>query len=157
MQKPKPVDKAEKKALADIEKYGLHVIHVLEDDSGPEFSYSVGLFESYGHPEIIIFGLRSELSLVLLNNMGHDIKSGKVFKAGEFDDGVLDGFLCYFGKVPKKQYIDYVGWDRWLYGSNDFPLVQCVYPTVDGIFPWEKDFPKETHWYCPMLTNAPKN
>ncbi len=28
------------------------------------------------------------------------------------------------------------------YGDDNFPLIQCVYPTVKGIFPWEKDWPE---------------
>jgi len=89
--------------------------------------------------------------------MAYDIKQGKVFKAGKFDDGVLDGFLCYFGKVRKEKYRNYVGWDLWFYGNDEFPLLQCIYPSVRGIFPWDHDFPEDTRWYYPMLTSPPKN
>lgn len=151
-----PADKFEQKALDDIRKYGLHVMMVAEDDKGPGFAYSIGLFENYAHPEIIIIGLRQELSHRLLNNMAYDIKAGKTFSAGEFHGDVLDDFLCYFGEVPRSDYPDYVGWDRWYYEGDDFPLIQCVYPTVQGAFPWELGFPEETRWFCQMLCDAPK-
>jgi len=149
-------DAAERKALADIKNYGLHIMHVLGDEENPPFSYSVGLFENYLHPEIIIIGLKNELAQVLLNNMAFEIKNGKNFTVGEFHEDVLDDFLCYFGEVPKKEYREYVGWALWFYESYDFPLVQCVYPTVKGKFAWEKDFPEDARFFCQMLVEPPK-
>lgn len=149
-------DKAEQKALDDIRKYGIHVISVSEDDVGPGFLYSVGLFESYAHPEIIIVGLKQSLSHTLLNNMAHDIRNGRSFAGGEFHEDVLDEFLCYFGEVPRTYYPEYVGWANWFYEGDDFPLLQCVYPTVSGKFPWEADFPEDARWNCQLLTTPPK-
>ena len=151
-----PTDEAEKKAVSNVKKYGLHIIQVLEDENYPQFSYTIGLYENYLHPEIIIIGLRRELAQVLLNNMAHDIKNGKTFEAGEFHEGVLDNFLCYFGEVPKNQYKDHVGWATWFYEGSNFPLVQCIYPTVEGKFPWNKDFPEEARFYCRLLVESPK-
>ena len=42
------------KVLSDIEEYGWHVVKVMEDNSGPGFCYSIGLFKTFGHPEIMI-------------------------------------------------------------------------------------------------------
>ena len=149
-------DEAEKKALDDIRNYGLHVISVAEDDIGPGFVYSIGLFENYAHAEIIIVGLKQDLGHRLLNNMADDIKQGKTFTSGEFHEGVLDDFVCYFGDVLKSSYKSYVGWALWFYSGTDFPLLQCVYPTVAGVFPWERGFPDDTRWLCPLLTEPPK-
>lgn len=149
-------DEHEQKAIDDINTHGLHVVAVAEDDEGPGFAYSIGLFENYAHPEIIIVGLKTDLAHLLLNNMAFDIKEGKTMTAGEFHEGVLDDFLCYFGEVPQKHFRDYVGWARWFYEGDNFPLLQCVYPTVTGIYPWEKSFPEDTRWLCPLLTDPPK-
>jgi hypothetical protein len=149
-------DDAEQKTLDDIREYGLHIMNVFEDESGPGFAYTIGLFENYAHPEIIIVGLRESLAHILLNNMAFDIKEGKTYSAGTFHENVLDDFLCYFGEVPRGYFHDYVGWARWFYEGDNFPLLQCVYPTVLGKFPWEKDFPEDARWFCPMLTDPPK-
>lgn len=37
------MDPAEKKARADIERFGCHVVHVLAEGDLPAFSYSVGI------------------------------------------------------------------------------------------------------------------
>lgn len=70
------MDKGDKKLLDDIDEFGWHVLKVLEDDNGPGFCYSVGLFKTFGHPEIIIVGLKLDLAHTLINNIGHDIKNG---------------------------------------------------------------------------------
>jgi len=41
----------------NISNYGLQVIMVSGTDYSPSFAYSIGLFETYKHPEIICFGL----------------------------------------------------------------------------------------------------
>ena len=48
------MDAGEKKPLADIEQYGCHVIHVLEEEEGPPFSYSVGVQKTSGAPEVMV-------------------------------------------------------------------------------------------------------
>jgi len=70
------LDEGEKKLVADIEELGWHVLKVLEDDNGPGFVYSVGLFKTFNHPEIIIVGLKLDLAHILINNIGVDIKNG---------------------------------------------------------------------------------
>jgi hypothetical protein len=149
-------DESEQKVLDDIREFGQHVLAVAEDDEGPGFIYSIGLFENYAHPEIIIIGLRQELAHLLINNIAFDIKEGKTFTPGEFHEGVLDDFLCYFAAVHPEHYRDFVGWARWYYGGDDFPLVQCIYPTTNGVFPWEKDFPENSKWSCQMLASPPR-
>ena len=149
-------DEAERKALSDIKNHGLHIMQVCAGEESPHFSYSIGLHESYLHPEIIIIGLKQELAQLLLNNMAYDIKNGKNFTSGEFHNNVLDDFLCYFDDVPRSKYKDYVGWAIWFYEGYDFPLIQCVYPTVAGKYVWEKDFPEDARFYCQLLVNPPK-
>lgn len=149
-------DQKEQKALDDIEAYGLHVISVAEDDVGPGFAYSIGLFKNYAHPEVIIIGLKQELAHRLLNNIAYDIKNGRTFVSGEFHEDVLDDFVCYFGDVPQARYKEFVGWAIWYYEGVAFPLIQCVYPTVAGLFPWEHNFPEDARWFCQMLTEPPK-
>ena len=88
--------------------------------------------------------------------MAYDIKNGKNFTVGEFHEGVIDDFLCYFGEVPKSEYKEFVGWAIWFYDGYDFPLVQCVYPTVGGKFVWDKDFPEDARFSCKILVELPK-
>ena len=153
---PKPQDKHEEKALADIQQYGLHIMNVLEEGELPNFTYSIGLWHTYQHPEIIIIGLKHEISKWILNEIGRRIsEQDDTFESGKNYDGLLEGFDCRFFDVPKGYYKEYVGWDIWLYGSADFPLRQCVWPSTNGHFPWEDGASEWFQGWQPVLKNIP--
>jgi hypothetical protein len=141
----------DKELQRNIELYGLQVQHVLEDDIGPGFSYSVGLFKSYGHAEIIMIGLKQQLAHTLINNMAHDIKGGKVFSPFTFEADILDNFNCYIVEVNKLNYNTYVGQAQNYYEGDNFQLLQCIYPTVKGIYPWEDEWPESIKDLQPIL------
>ena len=139
------------KQLTDIKEHGLHVIHVLEDDKGPSFTYSVGLYHNYQHPEIIMIGLKQDLAHILINNIGHDVKHGQAYKSGHFYKDILDNYECLMIKVDEKYYDEYLGQASRFYKNNNFPILQCIYPTIKGIFPWEEDWPEEIKNLQPLL------
>ena len=146
---------AEQKIYDDVEKFGWHVINVFEDDDYPEFSYSIGFFHFFNHPEVIIIGLRHELVHVLINNMGEDVRKSTSYSREGFYSNILDDFDCWIGTVPETHFPNHVGWASWFYKTNAFPLVQCVYPTVDGIFPWDPVFPENTRFYSRVICKGP--
>jgi len=51
----------DQKLLDDVAEYGWHVIKVLDQPDAPGWAYSVGLFQNFGHPEIMVFGLDLDL------------------------------------------------------------------------------------------------
>jgi Domain of unknown function (DUF4262) len=142
-------DKTEKKLLADIKKTGWHVINVPADEAGPSFSYSIGLYETFGHPEIIIVGLKGEVAHGLINRIGEAVREGKKFSSGKFYSGIIDSFKCFLLTVAEKNYEEYVGYARWHYQGNQFPLLQCLFPTVTGKFPWQ--WPSDKKHLQPIL------
>jgi len=50
------------KVLQDIQRVGWHVTSVFarKEDEGPEWAFSIGLFHSFCHPEVIVHGLPLE-------------------------------------------------------------------------------------------------
>ena len=132
------MDSEEEQALADIEEYGCHVIHVLEDEEGPPFSYSVGVQKSSGAPEVIVVGLKQPIAHFILNEYNARVRAGETFAAGRRYDGFLEGFEIQLEPVASEHFDEYLGWNKWLYGGNDFEVFQIVYPTTDGVWPWEQ-------------------
>jgi hypothetical protein len=49
-------DIGERKILADIAEYGWHCMNVVEDDGHPPWSFSIGFYETWQYPELIIIG-----------------------------------------------------------------------------------------------------
>ncbi|MDB5128379.1 DUF4262 domain-containing protein [Mucilaginibacter sp.] len=143
--------KRDEKLEDDIRQYGLQVLHILEDESGPGFSYSIGLFKTYGHAEIIMVGLKQDLMHILINDMAEEIKKGKTYSPFEFEADILDDFDCYIIDVDKPYYYSYARQAQNYYGGDDFPLIQCIYPTVKGIYPWEDEWPENIKDLQPIL------
>ena len=51
-------DSGEQKLLHDVAKFGWHCMKVFGDNEHEPFAYTIGLFKSYGYPELLIYGLR---------------------------------------------------------------------------------------------------
>jgi len=148
------MDVAEQKAMDDIAKYGCHVIHVLAEKDLPPFAYSVGIQRSSGQPEVVIIGLRQPLVHSLVNVYNKRIRDGERFVAGQFYSDFIGNFQITFENVHKSHYRDYFGWDRWLYGGDDFAVVQLIYPTTEGIWPWDAAAPDGFRAWQPVLTET---
>jgi hypothetical protein len=151
---PEPEDDYDPIVIANIERYGWHVVIVPEDEDGYGFAYTAGLTYSYGHAEVIVFGLPEDVMHAVLNDIGDRAKSGKPCEANTYVDGLLEGYDCGFVIVHKTQYREYLGQCRWLYGGNEFNALQCVWPDRNGQFPWDDNFPDELKARQPNLGAA---
>jgi Domain of unknown function (DUF4262) len=138
----------------DIELYNCHVIKVMEEDDLPGFGYSIGLFERFNHSEVIIVGLKLDLIHSLINSIAEGVSNGKRFESYTFYPDILDNFDCFVVDVANSNYDEYVGQALSYYGNRDFPLVQCIYPTVKGAYPWQDEWPKDINGLQPILGNV---
>ena len=145
------MDQFEENALKNIEDYGCHVLHVLEEDEHPGFSYSVGIEKSSGRPELIVIGLDQEIAHWIVNEYNSRIQSGEIFETNEFYSDFLEGFEVTFKAVEKKHFTEYFGLGKWLYNGEDFNALQLIYPSTSGIWPWDKNAPDDFTWYAPKL------
>jgi len=131
------LDAGELKCLADIERYGCHIIHVLESEDYPRFSYSVGIQRSSHAPELVVLGLRQELCQSIINEYNARVRSGELFESGDIADGFLEGFPCQFRAVGPSHYRQHFGWNLWLNDGKHFDVLQLIYPDTRGIWPWQ--------------------
>jgi len=145
------MDDGEKKCLDDIEKYGCHILHILAEGDLPPFSYSVGIEKSAGQPEVIIVGLRNELAHSMINEYCERVRAGERFQPGQRVSGFLEGFDCEVRQVDPRPYREYVGWDLWLYKGESFRLVQLVYPSTSGYWPWDEGSSDDFRRFQPIL------
>jgi hypothetical protein len=131
------MDSADQKVLDDIATYGWHVVKVYEDEVGPGFAFSIGLFRTFGHPEVIMFGLPPDVMHQVINVIGTNIRAGKRYTAGPAYDDLIERYSCTFRQVPKRHYPEYLGYAQWFYRGDEFPLLQCIWPDREGRFPWQ--------------------
>lgn len=135
-------DCTDRKLLADVAEFGWHVIHVSADDKGPGFSFTVGLFYSFGHPELLIMGLPQNVSHGILSGAVDEIRRGMVFHAEACSKALLSAHSCRFSHIPVGRYEDFLGYAIWFYRSlpSRFPALQILWLEKKGLFPGDDDY-----------------
>ncbi|RZK58982.1 MAG: DUF4262 domain-containing protein [Pedobacter sp.] len=146
------IDEERKVILSDIEEFGCHLIAVDPDNYTPGFVYSIGLYHKYGHPEIICFGLNSEVTASIINHACHLIQNGEPPLPNQPYRGYLEGYHIQFLEVDKAFYRNYLGYAGRFYDMGfDFPALQLVWPDKQDLFPWEEHFNFDLKFKQPLL------
>ena len=130
--------------LADIRKYGCHVLHVLADEDFAPFSYSIGLNRSLKSPDLAIIGLRKDLAHAAIQRYRDALIAGRRFSHGMRVQDMLDSSEGELREVHPSHFPQWFGWNLALYGSTGFRMQQLVYPGTDGSWPWE---PQSGKWF----------
>ncbi len=154
MVREKAEDDHEQKVLDDIEKYGWHCVSILAEGEDGPYAFTVGLQKIYAHPELIIFGLRSETAHQILNLAVETIQQGQPLDLHAPTDALLHNYECLFVPVPASEFHEHVGFCRWYYEGDNFSLYQIVWPTREGNFPWHPDASESFRSNQPVLGHA---
>jgi len=141
----------EQAIIRNIEKYGWHISIIEGDGYLPAFAYTIGLYKSFKHAEIISFGLKTDLLSWMLNHAGDLVKGDKPIKPGKQYSGFLEGYNVQFLPVDKGNYQEYLGYAGWYYNSFDFPVYQLVWPDKNNLYPWEEGFDEKWKFLQKLL------
>lgn len=141
------------KARQDVEKFGWHVVLVPGEEGDSGFLYTVGLWKTYRHPEIILFSTSENPGVFLgrLAAIAKRIAAGERFEPGKTYEGLFGKYPGAFRTVQADRYESYVGIAGWVYGSFDFPEEQLFWPDHGGRFPWMSGFDEEVRHRQPQL------
>jgi Domain of unknown function (DUF4262) len=141
----------DEKVLADVADYGWHVVKIFETNETPGWAFSIGLYQNFKHPEAIVFGLNDELMHSVINSIGEDVRAGKSFEIdGKYTD-LIDEYSCIFKPVNNVWYYHFLGYANWFYESEDYPVLQCIWPDRNSSYPWEPEFNRNWLWAQPLL------
>ena len=153
------LDDQERRVVENVEKHGSHVFCISPTpglDDG--FSFTIGLLHNDDHPELIVFGQKSEWQHSLLNSLRNEIQAGRRFGPGDTCGDVLENFTLVFRPVPKEQLAEHFGWMLWFYWNLDrahWPpsALQVVWPDLKGHLPWEPGY--HNAYRQPVLDGTP--
>jgi hypothetical protein len=145
---PSEVDQ---RVTEDVKRYGWHVTYVREESGLPGWTFSIGLFETFKHPEVLIFGLSMDVSTAVINRLGKSIESGKVYEAGFYYPEVFESIECVFHSVEPIWFPVFLGTATRFYKECEFPVLQCIWPDKDQRFPWSRQFRANLHNAQPWL------
>jgi hypothetical protein len=87
-------DRAEDVIRQHIAEYGWHFVLIEAENDLPAFAYSIGLYHSFRHPEIVAFGLKLDTLHRLINICGDRIKAGETSPLDRLVDDVLADCPC---------------------------------------------------------------
>lgn len=145
------LDAAELEVVDNIARYGFHVMNIQTTEADalaqpewrdvPDWTYSIGLYVSFGHPEIVIFSLPPESANAVLQDIADQARDGRELALGAIYDGELRSFpgqRFALETVASEWSESLFGWACWFYGaSTDFPVAQYLWPDSAGRFAWE--------------------
>lgn len=134
---------AEKRIIEDVEKFGWYVALFEPTENEPSFAYTIGLWKTYGHPEIISFGLTTKTLHEILNNAGKKVKEGNNLTTEQDNLDIFEIVPAQFIAVDKNRISDYFGYCMQFNDYKDFPALQLVWTDRQGRFPWQPEFERE--------------
>jgi hypothetical protein len=138
------MDEPDRKILEDIEKFGCSVMHIAAEEDLPPFAFSVGITRSVDAPEVIVVGLKQPMAHFVVNEYNRRVRSGEAVAPGQKYTGFIEGFEVLATDVHVSNYDEYLGYNLWLYQGPNFKVIQLVYPSTSGVWPWEKP---EGDWF----------
>lgn len=133
------LDQDEQRTIGHIEEFGLSVFHIKAGASSPGFSYTVGLFDTCGSPELIVVGLKEPMAHFLLNEAAMELRKGTNLSRGRHRE-LIGEVECEFRPVDLKWTRHLMNWTNWYYASEEVPVLQAVYPDLGNNFPDEPGF-----------------
>jgi hypothetical protein len=145
---------ARQKIVHDVNVHGWHVMQVLPEQTQPGWSYSIGLFKTFRHPEVVVFGLPLDTMHQIINMVGGAVKSGRQFADGVVADDLLKQYACTLRAVQTIWHPQLLGFATWFYGSGDFPALQLFWPDKECLFPWQQGFNVALRGSQPLLVRS---
>jgi Domain of unknown function (DUF4262) len=127
------------RTISHIEEFGCSVVNVKRTNHGLGWSYTIGIFDTSGKPEIVTVGLPPETAHFALNESAKLLRAGVDLAKGRHRDlvGQVD---CEFRPVDPKWIKHLMGWALWYYDGEAFPVLQAVYPDRRNRFPEDEGF-----------------
>lgn len=137
--------------LADVADRGWHTEAIEGEEGGPAHAFSVGLFRSFDHPEVVLFGQPTPVLAELVDTLGARVREGQRFEEGEVATGILPGRPIVFRRVATRHYPAWLSRAAWYHGGLRFPAVQGVWPDPSGNYPWDRWYPRALRAQQPVL------
>ncbi|HEX3890673.1 MAG TPA: DUF4262 domain-containing protein, partial [Verrucomicrobiae bacterium] len=106
---PEPKKQIDDKIIRDVIEYKCHIIGIPEDNEGPKYSFSIGLYLHFNHPEIVIFGLDHKIAADSINGICAMVEKGHRFKPKEITNEIFGNVSATFIDVHPKFYKEFFG------------------------------------------------
>ena len=144
-----------RRIIDDVAKYDWHVVAVRPDKSSLlSFSFTVGLFKTFDHPELVLFGLPDDAAHGLFSACVERVKQGAVFADGQVRTDLLTHHSIAVFSIDPSFYEEFLGSAIGYYDTLEFPALQLVWPDKANRFPWDSNFDSACEGLQKLLNSA---
>jgi hypothetical protein len=144
-------------AINNVHQYGWSVTMIPEDDQGPGWAYTIGLWHSHRLAELAMFGLDIHLMKTCLNNLATQAVNGHATTADQVRHDIIEHHPVHLKTVDQRWYKAFFGRAIGFYRRPPAPFLQVVWPDRDGRFPWDTDSSPVLQHRQPQLWRHPDN
>ncbi len=129
--------------------------HGETDPPIPGYSYTIGFEDTFGFPDVVVFGLTPVASRGLVGLVAEFLQGGTDLPLDAVFVGLLDnGLRCALISLDAGQCGDlFTSATAW-YGVSR-RMVQLVWPDRHGVLPWEDGFEHRLALAQPVLGDVP--
>ncbi len=111
------------------------------DEAVPPFTYSIGLWYNFQHPEIICIGLPNQVAGMLINAYAKDVAEGNPPPLDTAIMGALAGdYQLQFKLCDDAAKVEYTCWASWFNGDINYSVIQLVWQDKQYHWPWQVNF-----------------
>jgi hypothetical protein len=97
---PTPDGAPDEILFRNVRDHGCHLMGIAGDAQTTDYTFSIGLYLNYGHPELVIFGVAGRDAAAIINTLRDRVAAGQTYAAGDVcDDPAFSCKLC-FVEVP---------------------------------------------------------
>lgn len=144
---------------SSVQRRGQHIQYVLGDEDLPPWAYTIGMTDTLGHPELVVFGVDPESSMGILNDIYERLRNGRRFDIGRYTHELVGDLSVRFLPVPTTFWESSSLFAMWInyYGSLDprrYPVpdaLQLVWADSKGRFPWDRGYERRLVKLQPIL------
>lgn len=125
---------------------------MIKGDPQTRFSYTVGVNDTLGFPELIVVGLTNDTGFTALNEAVTAMQRGIDLTKGRHRDMIGEVEVEF--RPVARDWIEHVMYrDHWYYTGEEIPALQMIYPDLEGKFQWEEGF--QEYFRQPLMQTAP--
>jgi len=156
------MDEIDRRVSDDVKVKGWHVMLVPasehDQDGFVQYGYTVGLWSTYAHPELILLGggLQTETMFALLAMACSNVAGGQRYATDRRYGDIMRGLDMQIGRVSPENRKAFMTYADWFNERNTFGALQLVWPDIAGRFPTEAGY-DEIRFPQPLLAGAPLN
>jgi hypothetical protein len=136
-------------ALDDIAEFGWQAM-LIKGSNSDRFAYSVGIYDMFGFPELIVVGLPEETAHSAMQYALEAMQNGVDLTVGRHREIVGDVEVM-FRPVDDRWKGHVMCRADWFYSGEPFPALQLIYPDIENRFQDEEGF--NEYFRQPMLAS----